>query len=127
MLTKPKATKTKASQPVKPSTAGGAETDGKRLPAVFTAAQHQRMRYLFNLRQERPLTATEQEELSRLVDAEWDAAIERATRKVLAAHPEYADEHGNLNIPLVDKLLREKYAAETCSNDKKPRKERKRA
>ncbi len=121
MLTK--VTKAKASKPVKPPTAGGSETDGverkrsQRPPVVFTPAQRRRMRTLFDIRNERLLTAAEQEELTRLVNAEWDAAIERATRKVLAAHPEYADEHGNLNVPLVDKLLREKYAAETRAND----------
>lgn len=124
MLTK--ATKAKASKPVKTPTAGGSETDGKRPPVVFTAAQKRRMRYLFDIRNERLLTPAEQEELHRLVDAFYDDAIEKATRKVLAAHPEYADEHGNLNIPLVDKLLRDKYAAETNSNEE-PKKERKRA
>lgn len=91
MLTKARATKSKASKTVKPPTPNGAETDGKRPPAVFTAAQKRRMRYLFNLRHERPLTAAEQEELSRLVDAEWDAAIERADRKIKAAYPELKD------------------------------------
>ncbi len=121
MLTK--ATKAKASKPVKPPAAGASETDGverersQRPPVVFTPTQKRRMRALFDLRNERLLTAAEQEELTRLVNAEWDAAIERATRKVLAAHPEYADEHGNLNTPLVDKLLRERYADETRSNE----------
>lgn len=115
MLTKRKPTKTKASKTVK----------GKRPPVVFTAAQKRRMRALFALRNERLLTTAEQEGLHRLVDAFYDDMIEKATRKVLVAHPEYADEHGNLNIPLVDKLLREKYATETHSNEK-PKKERKR-
>ncbi len=91
MLTKSKATKTKAPKPAKPLTASGTETDGKRPPVVFTAAQKRRMRYLFDKGHQRPLTAAELEELDRLVDALYDDAIAKADRKIKAAYPELKD------------------------------------
>jgi hypothetical protein len=115
MLTKARTRKSKACKPAQMPTESESQTDSKCPPAAFTPAQRRRMRALFALRHERTLTTAEQEELNRLVDAEWDAAIARGIRKVLAAHPELVDGQGNLNVPLVDALLREKYAAATTS------------
>jgi hypothetical protein len=130
MLTKAKATKAKASKPAQAITANGAETDGverKRLqrpPAAFTAAQRRRMRALFALRYERPLTANEQEELTHLVNAEWDAAIARADRKIKAAYPELKDVNIDSLSPMEWKELSERVKQQPATASKKQNRKR---